>query len=78
VRKLDHCGVYRHKSGCRPARPLCKLMRLVQPQRRPCDCGAYPFPHRTGSGLCGSPERMEAELHKPRRLGQWGGVAARG
>ena len=36
-------------SGCRPARPLCRAMRRVQPSRRPCYCGVYHFPHRAGS-----------------------------
>ena len=67
MRKLEHCGVHRHKSGCRPARPLCKLMRMKRDNRRPCDCGAYPFPHRNGSGPCGKPQHLWAEVYGPPR-----------
>jgi hypothetical protein len=34
-------------------------MRKVQPQRQVCECGAYPFPHRKGSGGCGDPLKAE-------------------
>jgi hypothetical protein len=37
-------------------------MRKVQPQRRPCHCDAYLFPHRHGSGVCGNPELRFAEI----------------
>ena len=65
MRKLAHCGVHRHKPGCRPARPLCKLMRKVQPQRRVCFCGAYWFPHRAGSDNCGKPEALWDIVYAP-------------
>jgi len=42
----------RHAVGCRPARPLCARMRLRRPNRRPCACAAYWFPHRSGGGAC--------------------------
>lgn len=36
-------------------------MRQVQKQRRVCNCGAYPFPHRhTGGGCC---DPIRAELY---------------
>ena len=55
----------KHANGCRPARPLCRWMRRVQPQRRACECGAYHFPHRFGSGRCQHPERMELYVYGP-------------
>jgi hypothetical protein len=51
-RAVTLCTRYTHAPGCRPARPLCRAMRRVQPSRRPCTCTAYPFPHRTTSGAC--------------------------
>lgn len=44
-----------HTRNCRPARPLCRWMREAgQPEKYgPCECGAYPWPHRRGSGRCG-------------------------
>ena len=56
-----------HVKGCRPGRPLCRYRRLERPNRAPCHCGAYPFAHRTGSGRCGDPERMETFVHGPLR-----------
>lgn len=41
-----------HVAECRACRPLCRWMRLVMPDRRPCNCSMYPFPHRAGSGRC--------------------------
>ncbi len=54
----DRCFKTRHVKGCRPGRPLCKLMRKVRPQRQPCYCDRYPYPHRKGSGRCGNIEQM--------------------
>ena len=31
-------------------------MRRVRHDRAPCDCGAYHYPHRRGSGACRRPE----------------------
>lgn len=42
------CG----KPGCRPARPLCAKMRAKTLKYQACDCGAYHYPHRRGSGRC--------------------------
>jgi hypothetical protein len=36
-------------------------MRQVQEQRRVCNCGAYPFPHRHTGGSCCDP--IKAELY---------------
>lgn len=59
------------RTRCRPARPQCKAMRKVQPQRRPCDCGGSHYPHRVGSNVCVShPQHAElkwAEIMKPVR-----------
>lgn len=56
------CWKDRHVPGCRPARPKCRWMRLVQRAKYgPCCCSAYHFPHRAGSGRCGHPERWEEE-----------------
>lgn len=63
-----------HVKACRPGRPLCK-MRRKGPKYGPCECGAYPFTHRTGSGFCGKPERLWALLDQPLRRGaavHWG------
>lgn len=44
-----------HMPDCRPARPLCKWMREVQDWKYGvCTCAAYPWPHRRGSGCCGT------------------------
>ena len=44
-----------HMPECRPGRPLCRWMRTVQfGKYGVCCCDAYPFPHRHGSGRCGS------------------------
>lgn len=51
VEGIEHC----RRPGCHPARPLCRAMRRVRPDRAPCGCLAYPFPHRHGSGSCGRP-----------------------
>ncbi len=45
---------YFHHPDCRPGRPMCATMRLIKPNRRPCTCDAYLFPHRSTSGLCGN------------------------
>lgn len=55
---------HQHAKGCHPARPLCRWMRRVQPQRQMCDCGAYHFPHRRGSGACGDPMKAERYYFK--------------
>lgn len=46
-------GKVHHCAGCRPARPLCRWMRAMVRKYAACHCGAYHFPHRYGSGLCG-------------------------
>ncbi len=46
-----------HAPGCRPGRPLCKWRRKATSKYHVCNCPAYFFPHRSGSGLCGHPER---------------------
>lgn len=33
-------------------------MRQKKANQKKCTCGAYHYPHRSGSGLCGSPEKM--------------------
>lgn len=45
-------GPTKHVKDCRPGRPLCRWMRVVRANRRPCRCDAYHFVHRTGSGAC--------------------------
>ena len=56
--QYTQCFKTRHVKDCRPARPLCKWMRKVQPQRRVCHCDRYHFPHRFTSGRCGDIEKM--------------------
>ena len=51
-----------HVKGCRRGRPQCKWMRKTNPSREPCSCGAYPYPHRNGSGPCGRANDMPAVL----------------
>jgi hypothetical protein len=59
------CNQYEHAKGCRPGRPLCRWMRRVRADKRGvCDCPAYHFPHRRGSGLCGHPERFWEDYSK--------------
>jgi hypothetical protein len=57
--------VNQHAPGCRPGRPLCRWARRVRPKRRPCNCGAYHFPHRLGGGLCGHPDRLAKVMWGP-------------
>lgn len=62
-----------HRKDCRPSRPLCRRMRLVKPNQRPCQCsGGCHHTHRTG----GHPQRIHhpnhatltwAELERPIR-----------
>jgi len=59
------CHGTRHVKGCRPGRPQCKLMRKVRPQRKPCYCDRYHYPHRTGSGCCGDIEKMWDRVYGP-------------
>ena len=51
-------GAVHHCAGCRPARPLCRWMRALVRKYSVCTCGAYHFPHRAGSGMCGSREAL--------------------
>lgn len=63
---MKHChGPARHKVSCRPGRPLCRWRRKTR--WGVCLCGNYHFPHRLGSGACGDPGKLWAELDKPRR-----------
>lgn len=41
-----------HLRACRKARPRCRWRRALSPTRRVCECPAYHFPHRSGSGAC--------------------------
>lgn len=54
--KLHHCA------GCRPGRPLCRWRRAAVAKYAPCHCGAYAFPHRFNSGMCGSREALNEVL----------------
>lgn len=40
-----------HAIKCRPARPACRWRRKAMGYVT-CECPAYPFPHRVGSGSC--------------------------
>jgi hypothetical protein len=40
-------------------------MREKKANQAKCSCGAYHYPHRKGSGLCGNPERMWALAYGP-------------
>lgn len=55
-----HC--YCLKRSCRRGRPLCR--RADNPRNVTCQCPAYHYPHRLGSGNCTanprSAERMNA------------------
>lgn len=42
---------YHHNKQCRPGRPLCKKARRAAGQET-CECPAYRFVHRKGSGEC--------------------------
>jgi hypothetical protein len=57
-----------HKKGCRLGRPLCRWMRAKR--GKPCWCGAYKYPHRKGSALCGNPALIWAALDQPMRGGR--------
>lgn len=59
---MKHCGVHTHLPNCRPSRPLCKLMRQVKWNQRPCDCGGYRYPHRVGGGKCLYSPKTQAQL----------------
>ncbi len=49
TKNITKCyGPLSHTRRCRPARPLCKWMRLRQSSRRPCYCCIVPWPHRAG------------------------------
>lgn len=54
-----------HAKGCHRARPLCRAMRATHPRRSVCNCPAYWFPHRVGSGRCGNHEAMDRFVHGP-------------
>lgn len=45
-------GPKKHAVGCRPGRPRCYWNRKKNKKWKICECGAYWFPHRKGSGLC--------------------------
>lgn len=51
---------HKHRKGCRRGRPLCRWRRP-----RPCDCGAYHYPHREGSGRCNDLAAINEWLHGP-------------
>jgi hypothetical protein len=57
------CYEHGHVKGCRTGRPLCRYRRPAA-----CTCGAYHFPHRAGSGLCG--KGCWEELDRPMRGGR--------
>lgn len=62
-----------HCRQCRPGRPCCKFRRAELAAKRakverplpPCDCPAYKFPHRQGSGICGDPDAFAAKVYGP-------------
>jgi hypothetical protein len=43
-------GCYCKRRGCRRGRPLCR--RADNPRNLTCQCCAYHYPHRLGSGRC--------------------------
>lgn len=45
-------------------------MRALNPKWQTCECGAYHYPHRKGSGLCGRPERIWELMDQPMRNGK--------
>jgi len=56
-----------HAKHCHPKRPKCKWRRAKYLKKYSiCECGIYHFPHRAGSGLCGSPEKMYEALVDPK------------
>ena len=59
------CCQAEHAPGCRPGRPLCRWMAKMKPRYHVCFCDAYWFPHRSGSGLCGDPEKQCARYFGP-------------
>lgn len=60
---VDAFGIYKHRGGCCPGRPSCRRQRREEGL---CYCAAYHYPHRSGSGRCGSPEQMDRLLYGPR------------
>lgn len=58
--RAGHRAWATHVKGCRPGRPRCRYRRPV-----PCDCPAYKFPHRQGSGLCGNRDAFAALRYGP-------------
>jgi hypothetical protein len=58
---MTRCHKGTHVRRCRKARPLCRERRKESENRKPCECAAYSFPHRNGSGHCGHPERRMLE-----------------
>ncbi len=51
-----------HAAYCRPGRPRCRWRRR---EAGICSCGAYHYPHRTGSGRCGNLEAQDHHAHGP-------------
>lgn len=72
-RRVD--GTEFHVIRCRPGRPCCRYRRAQLAAKRagetsrrglpPCDCPAYPFPHRAQSGLCGNREAFAEKVYGP-------------
>lgn len=59
---------YCTRKDCRRGRPLCRRPdRKARDQR--CTCGAYHYPHRSGSGRCvdnpNGQDRMNALVYGP-------------
>ena len=58
VKKNLGCPHVKCLSDCRKARPRCRNMRAKSLKYELCECGAYHFPHRKGSGLCRNQMRL--------------------
>lgn len=50
-----------HARGCHPKRPRCRWRRQANQKWKLCNCGAYHFTHRRGSGRCLNGKNLEAQ-----------------
>ncbi len=77
-------GLVRHCKRCRPGRPLCRWSRAQLAAKRagsekpipPCDCPAYKFLHRPGSGICGDRDAFAAKVYGVRSTETYAEAAA--
>ncbi len=82
---MKFCSSEKHRAKCRKDRPLCRWRRASYAVKKvgvkgPCQCTAFHFPHRPGSGDCvargglGTPavlQETEAEYNERKRRSRW-------